>query len=420
MTVNGAGGLSTTGEINIEGSATVQSTLNVANAAAGFGTAGVETGTVFLQNDALLGIQERRDHHGQWRALARRREFAGRRRRDARQQQRADRLATVAGNFCLENGATVAPTGNVSVTGNGTMRARREQQRRRGRLNLTIGGNLSNTSGNGDGGVSVGNTGITSADTLTVNGTGGLSNASVNIIDIEGSATVQATLNVANAAAGFGTAGTETGVVFLQNDALLEFKSGQITTVDGLLQLDGANCASPTPASCQQQRADRALHRVRQFLAAERREGPTTGNLSVTDPPLEGTVQVDGNNVGGGGGSSLTIGGSVSNSSDSNNGVSVGYTSITSADTLTVNGTGGLSNASSGEINIEGSATVQATLNVANAAAGFGTAGWNRDGLPPKRRAPGIQERPDHNGRWPAAAQRRECAHRRRGRAHHQ
>ena len=47
-------------------------------------------------------------------------------------------------------------------------------------------------------------------------------------------------MNVANAVAGFGTAGTETGAVFLQNDALLEFKSGQITTVNGELWLDGA------------------------------------------------------------------------------------------------------------------------------------------------------------------------------------
>ena len=33
----------------------------------------------------------------------------------------------------------------------------------------------------------------------------------------------------------------ETGSVFLENDALLEFKSGQITTIDGELSLDGAN-----------------------------------------------------------------------------------------------------------------------------------------------------------------------------------
>ena len=31
----------------------------------------------------------------------------------------------------------------------------------------------------------------------------------------------------------------ETGTVFLENDALLEFKSGQITTIGGTLQLDG-------------------------------------------------------------------------------------------------------------------------------------------------------------------------------------
>ena len=93
-------------------------------------------------------------------------------------------------------------------------------------------GSLTNSSTNSNG-VDVGNTGITSADTLTVNGAGGLSNTGE--INIEGSATVQATLNVADAAAGFGTAGVETGTVFLENDALLEFKSGQITTINGEL-----------------------------------------------------------------------------------------------------------------------------------------------------------------------------------------
>src|SRR5208282_3636923 len=103
-------------------------------------------------------------------------------------------------------------------------------------------------------GVNIGNTSITSADTLTVNGAGGLSNGSTSEINIEGSATVQATLNVADHAAGFGTAGVETGEVFLENDALLEFKSGQITTVDGTLWLDGksarvARAAAPATNS---------------------------------------------------------------------------------------------------------------------------------------------------------------------------
>ena len=101
---------------------------------------------------------------------------------------------------------------------------------------MTIGGSLTIIN---DGSVSIGNTGITSADTVTVKGTGGLSNAGVEI-KIAGSASAQATLDVADAAAGFGTAGVETGTLLLQNDALLEFESGQITTVNGTLQLDGA------------------------------------------------------------------------------------------------------------------------------------------------------------------------------------
>ena len=111
-----------------------------------------------------------------------------------------------------------------------------------GGSSLTIGGKLTNSS-NSVNGLDIGNTGITSADTLTVKGTGGLSNPSGSEINIEGNVTTQATLNAANAAAGFGTKGVETGTVFLQNDALLEFNSGQITTVDGELWLDGARFA---------------------------------------------------------------------------------------------------------------------------------------------------------------------------------
>ena len=71
-------------------------------------------------------------------------------------------------------------------------------------------------------------------------------------------------MNVANAAAGFGTKGVETGTVVLENDALLEFKSGQITTVNGELQLDGANArVADAGATRQQQRADRPYQRRR-------------------------------------------------------------------------------------------------------------------------------------------------------------
>ena len=159
----------------------------------------------------------------------------------------------------------------MSLTGNGAIEVDGRNIGGGGGSSLTIGGTLTNSSTNGSG-VSVGNTSITSADTLTVNGTGGLSNTGK--INIEGSATVQATLNVADDAAGFGTAGTETGTVFLENDALLEFKSGQITTVDGTLQLDGANSRVARAATPDSNSALTGLTSVAgRFLSAERRNG---------------------------------------------------------------------------------------------------------------------------------------------------
>src|SRR5271157_3401255 len=283
-------------------------------------------------------------------------------------------LATVAGGFYLENGATVAPTGNVSITGGGSVQLDGPSIGGPGGSSLTIGGTLTNSSTTGINGVDIGNTGITSADTLTVNGTEGLTNGSSSEINIEGSATVQSTLNVANAAAGFGTVGVETGTVFLENDALLEFKSGQISTVNGTLWLDGANSRVADAGALTTNSALTGLATVAGGFYLE--NGATvapTGNVSITGG---GSVQLDGPSIGGPGGSSLTIGGTLTNSSTTGiNGVDNGNTGITSADTLTVNGTEGLTNGSSSEINIEGSATVQSTLNVANAAAGFGTVG---------------------------------------------
>ena len=91
-------------------------------------------------------------------------------------------LTTVSGNFWLENGAKVSPTGNVSVTGNGTLELDGNNIGGAGGSSLTVGGTLTNSSTNSNG-VDVGNTGITSADTLTVKGTGGLSNTGeINIL----------------------------------------------------------------------------------------------------------------------------------------------------------------------------------------------------------------------------------------------
>ena len=177
-------------------------------------------------------------------------------------------------------------------------------------------------------------------------------------------------MNVAKAAAGFGTAGVETGTVFLENDALLEFKSGQITTVDGELWLDGANARIADAGTLGSNSALTGLTSVSGYFFLENGASVApTGNVSVTG---NGAVEVDGPNVGGAGGSSLTISGTLTNSSTNGNGVDVGDAGITSADTLTVKGKGGLSN--SGEINIEGgSASATANLVVTHTATNTGT-----------------------------------------------
>jgi hypothetical protein len=261
-------------------------------------------------------------------------------------------------------------SGNVSISQAGSLQLDGVNIGGAGGSSMTIGGSLTN--GGGDvNGVAIGNTGITSADTLTVKGTGGLANASNGEINIVGSASVQATLNVANAAAGFGMAGVESGTVFLENDALLEFKSGQITTIGGTLQLNGAKARVADAGATGGNSALAGLTSVgvggfsANFYLQNGAKVTTTDNLTVNG----GTkLELDGTDTGGSGGSALTIGGSLTNGGY----VSIGNTGITSADTLTVKGTGGLSN---GAYFIEGGGSIQATLDAANAAAGFSTSG---------------------------------------------
>jgi hypothetical protein len=366
VTVNGTGGLSNTGYINIIGSTTVRSTLDIANAAAGFGTKGVETGTVVLENDALLEFKsgEITTVNG-WLQL------------DGANAHVADvgttgsnsaltGLTSVTDFFLLQNGATVTTTGNLSLTA-GTIELDGPYAGGSGGTSLTIGGNLTNSSTNGYG-LYIGNTGITSADTVTVEGTGGLSNT--GYINIVGSTTVRSTLDIANAAAGFGTKGVETGTVVLENDALLEFKSGEITTINGWLQLDGPNAHVADAGTTGSNSALTGLTSVTDFFLLQNGATlTTTGNLSLT----AGTIELDGPYAGGSGGTSLTIGKNLTNSSTNGYGLYIGNTGITSGDTVTVEGTGGLSN--TGYINIVGSTTVRSTLDIANAAAGFGTKG---------------------------------------------
>ena len=81
-----------------------------------------------------------------------------------------------------------------------------------------------------------------------------------------------------------------------------------------------------------------------------------TGNLSITGC---GAVELDCYFLSGSGGSSLTVGGTLTNSSSNANALDIGYSNIASGDTVTA---GALSN--SGAINITGNGTIVSALDV--------------------------------------------------------
>ena len=102
-----------------------------------------------------------------------------------------------------------------------------------GGSSLTIGGTLTNSSSDAQA-IDIGTGNIGAGDTVTA---GALNNT--GDISITGNGTIQSLLNITTGAAGFGTLGVETGSVYLASNALLEFASGQIGTIDGIVQLNG-------------------------------------------------------------------------------------------------------------------------------------------------------------------------------------
>ncbi len=80
----------------------------------------------------------------------------------------------------------------------------------------------------------------------------------------------------------------ETGTVVLTDDALLEFKSGEITTIDGELELNSAKARVADAGSTSTNSALTGLTTVDgYFLLANGATVTTTGNLSLTADTLE-------------------------------------------------------------------------------------------------------------------------------------
>ena len=349
-----ASGLINTGRINIVGSATAQSTLNITGVA-GFGTAGLETGVVYLQRNALLQFAS-----GQIVTIDGQVYLDGANARmaiasDTSANSALVGLQTVVGDFHLLNGASVGPTsGGLSIIGGGRLGLDAHYIGGAGGSSLTVGGVLTNTSTNINA-LNIGNSGITSANTVTA--TGLVNTGQINII---GSAAAQSTLKI-NGNAGFGTNLVQTGVVYLESNALLQFAGGQIQTVNGTLWLNGkdarvANNSDPATNS--------ALTELKTVAGTFNLQN----GASVTNPTFAGfnitgtgRVALDASYIGGNGGSTLTLTGTLTNSSTDINALSIGNSTITSDVTMSA-----VDLINSGQINIVGSTTAQATLRLAS------------------------------------------------------
>ena len=96
-----------------------------------------------------------------------------------------------------------------------------------GGSSLNVGGTLTVNSTNNNA-LYIGNTNISAGDTVTAKAL-----VSTGNIQIAGNGATQSALNITTGAAGFGTSGVATGSVSLNNNALLEFASGQIGTIEG-------------------------------------------------------------------------------------------------------------------------------------------------------------------------------------------
>jgi hypothetical protein len=162
----------------------------------------------------------------------------------------------------------------------------------------------------------------------------------------------------------------ETGGISLTNDALLEFASGQIGTIDGGIALTGANALIADAGTPATNSALQGLRTVAGELALSAGATVTTsGALNITG---NGEVWLDSpfNN---GGGGSLTVGGTLTVSSTNNNALFIGTTNIGAGDTVTA---AGLNNA--GVIQIVGNGTIVSALDINGA--GTNSASVNIDG----------------------------------------
>ncbi len=295
------------------------------------------------------------------------------------------------GAIALSNGASLTTTGALSIVGgtltnDGTVQigstspspsagstVKANGLNLINRANMTTSGALTNSTtialdgGSGDGGSS-----LTIGGTLTNGGTirigpddftlsaasaikaASLANqvgATLGTISLYGSSTAEATLDVGSAA-GFGAVGTLYGKVNLYGgDALIEFASGQITTIaaGGDLLLFGSHAYLADASDTSDNSALAGLKTVDGFLVLHNGASvTTTGAVSNS-----GTIALD--RLSHDGGSSLAIGGTLTNDGTIQIGPSDGTLSAASAMKAA-------SVVNNGTINLHGNGAIRATL----------------------------------------------------------
>jgi hypothetical protein len=238
----------------------------------------------------------------------------------------------------------VTTTTGLTVNG-GSARLKVDAYGGRGGSTVTIGGNLVNSSFGsfGDGGVSVGNDGMSVADLLTVNGT--LTNTG-GLVNLTGGNQAGATAQMQVAGAAPSTLTGNYSIVGDTGGAFLQWGSGGITQIGdgasngGYLFIDGANAFAEIGAT-NSNSALTGLTTIASNGLLELRDGTsvtTTTGLTVSG----GSARLKVDAYGGRGGSTVTIGGNLVNSSTGSfgdGGVSVGNGNMSVADLLTVNGT---------------------------------------------------------------------------------
>ncbi len=218
---------------------------------------------------------------------------------------------------------------------------------------LNIGGTLTNSHH-----LSIGNTTLSASDKVAA---ASLDNS--GYIQLTGSGANQALLDVTAGSAGFGTAGVLSGIVQLAGDSAIEFATGQITSLaaHAQLYLDGNEAFIEDSSGQGSNSALTGLASIglgATFGLHNQAAVSTSGALAN-----DGTVRLDA--TAGDGGSSLTVGGTLTNSGD----LVIGNATLSALDKAAA---AALDN--TGKINLTGSSTNQALLDVTGSA-GFGTAG---------------------------------------------